>query len=108
MAINMQSFRRCGPAVGMALSLAAVLGGCQSSPTPDQMSRTAAETAPADLQLICANAAASSRGLDSSKVLPTNSRRLDPKTYQVDLNASGATMSCTVDDQGNVTSVTAI
>ncbi|MGS1097024.1 hypothetical protein ACVCNR_20975 (plasmid) [Aquamicrobium terrae] len=89
------------------LVLSAVLAACQSSPTPDQMTRTAVETAPADLQLICANAAAQSRGVDSATVLPTSSRKLDARTYQVQLNASGTTMNCIVDDQGMVSSVNA-
>lgn len=85
--------------------LAVVLSACTSTPTPDQMSRTAVETAPADLQLLCADAAAKAAGVDSGKVLPTGSRKLDAKTYQVDLNVGGATTNCTVDDAGNVTSM---
>lgn len=83
-----------------------VLAACQSSgPAPDQMSRTTLETAPADLQLICANAAAQSRGIESSTVLPVSSRKLDARSYEVDLNASGTTMKCVVDGEGNVASV---
>jgi hypothetical protein len=81
------------------------LAACQSSPAPDQMSRTTLETAPADLQLICANAAAQSRGVESSTVLPVSSRKLDAKSYEVDLNAGGTTMKCVVDGEGNVVSV---
>ncbi|MET3794243.1 hypothetical protein [Aquamicrobium terrae] len=93
--------------IAISLFLSSVLAACQSSPTPDQMTRTAVETAPADLQLICANAAAQSRGVDTATVLPTSSRKLDARTYQVQLNASGTTMNCVVDDQGMVSSVTA-
>ncbi len=89
----------------LALLLAAGLAGCQGSPTPDQMSRTAVETAPADLQLLCAGAAAQSMGVDSTQVLPTSSRKLDARNYQVALNASGTTMNCVVDVDGNVVSV---
>lgn len=85
--------------------LAALASACTSTPTPDQMSRTAVETAPADLQLLCANAAAQAGGVESSKVLPTSSRKLDAKTYQVDLNVGGKPVSCTVDTEGNVISV---
>lgn len=88
--------------------LAVALSACTSTPTPDQMSRTAVETAPADLQLLCANAAASSAGVDSSRVLPMSSRRLDAKTFQVDLNVGGKTTNCIIDDTGNVRSVQAI
>jgi hypothetical protein len=94
-------------ALGLFAALAAAtLSACSTStPTPDQMSRTAVETAPADLQLLCANAAAKAGGVDSSKVLPVSSRRLDSKSYQVDLNVGGATTNCVVDNDGNVTSV---
>ena len=34
-----------------------------------------------------------------------SSRKLDAKTYQVDLNVGGATRNCIIDDAGNVTSV---
>jgi hypothetical protein len=71
------------------------------------MSRTTTETAPADLQLLCANAAATSAGTDNSKVLPVSSRKVDAQTYQVDLNVNGKPTSCTVDSQGNVVSVNA-
>jgi hypothetical protein len=92
-------------AVACVLLAGAGFAGCQSSPEPDQMSRTATETAPADLQLLCANAAAQTTGVDGSKVLPVGSNRLDGKTYSVDLNAGGTAMRCTVDDTGNVVSV---
>ena len=84
----------------------ALLAACQSAPPPEQMSRTSLETAPADLQLLCANAAASSAGTDSSKVLPVGSRKIDAQNYVVDLNVNGKPTSCTVDAQGNVVSVT--
>jgi hypothetical protein len=91
--------------VPVSLVLAAVLAACQSSPSPEEMSRTAVETAPADLQLLCANAAAQSSGVDSTKVLPTSSRKLDARSYQVALTADGRTMSCVVDTDGNIVSV---
>lgn len=85
--------------------LVGVASACTSTPTPDQMSRTAVETAPADLQLLCANAAAQAGGVDSSKVLPMSSRKLDAKTYQVELTVGGKPTSCTIDTEGNVLSV---
>jgi hypothetical protein len=88
-----------------SIVIATVLGACQSAPTPDQMSRTTVETAPADLQLLCAGEAAKASGVDSSKVLPTSSRKLDSKSYQVELNAAGKPMSCIVDIDGKVASV---
>ncbi|TIO05542.1 MAG: hypothetical protein E5X89_27305 [Mesorhizobium sp.] len=84
------------------------LSACISAPPPppqDQMSRTKVETAPADLQLLCANAVAKASGVDSTKILPVSSSKLDSKTYQVELDAGGKKTSCLVDTEGNVTSV---
>ncbi|RFC69355.1 MULTISPECIES: hypothetical protein [Mesorhizobium] len=89
-------------------ALAATLGvsACQSNaPTEDQMSRTTLETAPAELQLMCANAAAAQSGTESSKVLPVSSRKVDSNNYVVDLNANGKPMSCNVDATGTTVSV---
>jgi hypothetical protein len=69
------------------------------------MARTKLQTAPADLQLLCADAAAKSAGLDRSKVLPMNSRQLDAATYSVELDATGRKFNCIVDNTGKVTSV---
>jgi hypothetical protein len=88
-----------------ATLIAAGLSGCVSSPTPDQMSRTTLETAPADLQLLCANEAARSAGMDSAKVLPTSSRKIDSKNFQVELNAGGTPTSCTIDSDGKIVSI---
>ncbi|WP_157019038.1 hypothetical protein [Mesorhizobium xinjiangense] len=96
---------RLPAAAAIALSAAAFLGGCVSDPEPDQMARTNLKTAPADLQLLCANAAATSTGVEDTKVLPLRSRQLDSGTYQVDLDAGGTMMSCIIDGEGNVQSV---
>jgi hypothetical protein len=89
---------------------AALLGACQSSssspPPPTDMSRTSLQTAPADLQLMCANAAAGSAGASGSKVLPVSSRQLDAVTYGVDLDAGGRKFTCVVDNNGTVRSIT--
>ena len=88
-----------------AAGLAFMLSGCMSSgPAPGSV-RATAETAPADLQLACAAAAAKSLGVDASSVLPVSSSQLDPQKYQVDLNAKGARATCVVDTAGNVVSV---
>jgi hypothetical protein len=88
--------------------LVGALSACVSAPPPppqDQMSRTQVETAPADLQLLCASAAAKASGVDSTKILPVSSSKLDPETYQVELDASGRKTRCLVDTEGNVKSV---
>ncbi len=102
--IRMRHWTVNGP---VSIVVAMVLGACQSNPTPtpDQMSRTAVETAPADLQLLCASEAAKASGVDSSKALPTSSRKLDAKSFQVELNVAGKPTSCIVDTEGKVTSV---
>jgi hypothetical protein len=83
----------------------ALLGGCQSAPPPQDMARTSLQTAPADLQLICANAAATNAGTDASKVLPISSRQVDATTFAVDLDAGGRKFSCVVDNAGTVRSI---
>jgi hypothetical protein len=83
-----------------------VLAGCTSTtPAPEQMSRTAVQTAPADLQLLCANAAAGPLGTTSEKILPLSSKPINDKTFEVELGAGGKKASCTVDTEGNVSSV---
>ena len=99
-----RTYGRC--AAGLALAVAASLAsGCMSGgPAPGSV-RNTAQTAPADLQLACASAAATTLGVDSSKVLPISSSQLDAQNYQVDLDASGARATCVVDAAGNVVSV---
>lgn len=88
-------------------AIAQTLSACVSTPppAPEQMSRTQVETAPADLQLLCANAVAKASGVDSAKILPVSSSKIDSKTYQVQLDAGGKNTSCLVDSEGNVKSV---
>ncbi|WP_269929893.1 hypothetical protein [Aminobacter sp. HY435] len=84
----------------------AALVGCSSTaPEPQDMARTTVQTAPADLQLTCASAAATSAGVDANKVLPVGSQQLDATRYQVELNASGQRYVCIVDNMGAVSSV---
>ena len=94
---------------GLALAaVASLASGCMSGgPAPGSV-RNTAQTAPADLQLACASAAATSLGVDSSKVLPVGSSQLDDQSYQVELDASGARATCVVDAAGNVKSVTKV
>jgi hypothetical protein len=89
-------------ALAVAVSLAS---GCMSGgPAPGSV-RNTAQTAPADLQLACASAAATPLGVDSTKVLPVSSLQLDAQSYQVDLDAGGARATCIIDATGNVLSV---
>ncbi|HEV7318979.1 MAG TPA: hypothetical protein VGO04_10265 [Ensifer sp.] len=91
--------------VAATLALA-MISGCQSPPKPEDMARTSLQTAPADLQLLCAHAVAGAAQVDSTKVLPTSSRALDAASYSVDLDAGGRKFNCIVDTAGSVKSVT--
>ena len=90
----------------LAASALLAAAGCQSSPEPQQMARTTLQTAPADLQLLCANAVVTQTGAAQDKVLPVSSRQLDATSFQVDLDAAGKRHTCVVDSDGNVKSVT--
>ncbi|TCM75007.1 hypothetical protein EV291_11687 [Rhizobium sp. BK068] len=89
-----------------AITSAALLGACTppTPPAPESMARTTLQTAPADLQLLCANSAAGVAG-PNAKVLPTASRQLPDGTFGVDLDAGGKKFSCIVDNNGTVRSV---
>lgn len=87
------------------MASAALLGACTPTPpAPDSMARTTLQTAPADLQLLCANSAAGVAG-SNAKILPTASRQLPDGTFGVDLDAGGKKFSCIVDNNGTVRSV---
>ena len=81
------------------------LGGCMSSGPAQDKLRMAAQPAPADLQLACVEAVASSLGVNSISVMPVSSWRLDAQRYQVDLEVLGARAICIADAAGNVLSV---
>ena len=107
--LDPQENRRAGWQVAAVAAMALAMAGCQSSsPVPQEMARTTLQTAPADLQLLCANAVATQSGTASDKVLPVSSRQLDARSYQVELDAAGKKHNCVVDSDGNVTSVQAV
>ena len=89
-----------------AMASAALVGACTppTPPAPESMARTTLKTAPADLQLLCANSAAGIAG-PNAKVLPTASRQLPDGTFGVDLDAGGKKFSCIVDNNGTIRSV---
>jgi len=106
--LHSQASRRRESLCAAALALLAAAGCSTSSPEPQQMARTTLQTAPADLQLLCASSVATQTGTASNKVLPVSSRQIDARSYQVELDAAGNRHSCVVDSDGNVTSVTAL
>lgn len=63
------------------------------------------QTAPADLQLLCASAVSTTAGLDGNSVLPIGSSQIDTTRFQVELNAKGERYTCIVDNVGTVSSV---
>jgi hypothetical protein len=101
-----QATRHTVALIAAAFAAQLTAAGCaSSSPEPQETARTTLQTAPADLQLLCANAVATQTGAASDKVLPVSSRQIDANSYQVDLDAGGSRHSCVVDSEGNVTSV---
>jgi hypothetical protein len=68
--------------------------------------RNTTETAPADLQLSCASAAANQFGLASDKVLPTASSKLLDGTYNIELMAEGQGYLCRIDENATILAIT--
>jgi hypothetical protein len=95
------------PNIVLPLFLASgvALGGCVSSPTPENMARNTMQTAPADLQLACATAASTKFGADHASVLPVSSSALDGGKYQITLEAKGQRSTCLIDSTGQVLSL---
>ncbi len=89
----------------LAFVSALLVAGCTSSPQPKELARTTLQTAPADLQLLCANAVATRTGAASDKVLPVNSRQIDSRSFEVELDAAGTRHRCVIDSDGNVSSL---
>ena len=97
--------RRTGVVLAWVCVIGLLAGGCTSNDPAPNTVRNSAQTAPADLQLICANAAATSLGVDGGSVLPISSSQIDAQRYQVELDARGARATCVVDAAGTVLSV---
>lgn len=94
--------RGAGPSI---VVLAGLLASCMANqPAPNSV-RNVEQTAPADLQLACAAAAATPLGVESSRILPVGSSQIDPQKYQVMLDAAGQKATCVIDTAGNVISV---
>jgi len=99
-----------GAQLCLAALVTCLLAGCSSTSNnsdPSELSRTTLNTAPADLQLSCAAAAATQFGVDSNTILPVSSSQLDPQRYQVQLDMRGQRSTCIIDNNGNVISVQA-
>ena len=107
---EMSRASRVSSARGAAVAAIAVLAaGCASQSAqvvePQQpMVRQTSQTAPADLQLMCANEAAQAFGIASETVLPVGSSA-QGGVYTVILNAGGGQAICTIDDNGTILSL---
>jgi hypothetical protein len=85
------------------LAAALLLAGCQSAPESRTMGRPSQQAAPADLQLICANAVVPRAA--GARIRPTRSSQIDARRYSVDVDAGGRKFNCIIDTSGRVRSV---
>ena len=92
--------------IGLGLLVAGCNGTSQQASAPSgQAVRAAVETAPADLQLLCAAEAAKIYSAPADKVLPVSSQRAGTTSYAVDLNVNGRPARCTIDESGTAITV---
>jgi len=99
-------FIGCTAALGLA-----VLGGCNTSgsnASGSQTVRTSAETAPTDLQLLCASRTAEELQVEGGNVLPVNSARSGETAYQVNMTFEGGQATCIIDESGVVQTITPV
>jgi len=94
------------PISAVLLSCLAAVAGCVSSPPPEPTAETKPEPAPADLQLLCADATASAVNFDRSRLLPTGSRKLDETSYSVEISEANRAFNCVINTDGKVVSIT--
>lgn len=87
------------------LAFLPAFAGCVSGPTPDKMARNTMQTAPADLQLACANAATAKFGADHANALPVSSSAVDGGNFQIIVEAKGQRSTCLIDTAGTVLSL---
>ena len=90
-------------------AIAALAAGCASQsaqvPEPQQHTvRQTAQTAPADLQLLCANQAVQAFGIAPESVRPVGSST-QGMVYTVVLDAGGSQSICTIDQEGTILSL---
>jgi hypothetical protein len=96
----------CATAAGLLL-----IGGCNTSGSNaggSQTVRTSEETAPTDLQLLCASKAAEELQVAGGNVLPVSSARAGEAAYQVNLTYEGGQATCVIDESGVVQTITPV
>lgn len=92
--------------IGLGLVLAGCADGTQQAAGPQgPVVRSAVETAPADLQLMCAAEAATVYSAASDRVLPMSSARSSATTFDVELDVAGKRARCTIDESGTTITV---
>lgn len=96
---------RSGLSMTTVLGAALIVSACNTTAPQDQAVRTSVDTAPADLQLLCAARGADQFGVGRDKVLPTSSSRETDVSYRVVLNLDGETATCIINDTGIVESI---
>ncbi|MTI42225.1 hypothetical protein JM93_01541 [Roseibium hamelinense] len=105
-----QTFPRTVRIAGGAALLGLALAGCNTSGSGGQTAqptvRAGANTAPADLQLLCASTAAQQLQVEGDSVLPINSGPSGGNAYQVTLTVPNGQAVCIIDNNGMVQSVT--
>ncbi len=102
------SLARSRPWIALAGTALLALGCSQGTETatPQGMAvRATVETAPADLQLLCAAEAAKVYQAPSEKILPLSSQRSGAASYDVDLDVAGKRARCTIDESGTTITV---
>jgi hypothetical protein len=101
--------RAAGLAAILCLTLASGCNTSGSNQTPSAGDvRSSGETAPTDLQLLCAAQAAEELQVADGNVLPVSSMRSGEAAYQVNLTFSGGQAVCVIDESGVVQSVTRV
>jgi hypothetical protein len=102
--------RKCAALLAAGLGLS-VVAGCNTSsnqaPTAGAV-RSSGETAPTDLQLLCASKTAEELKVAGGNVLPVSSMPSGETAYQVNLTFDGGQAVCVIDETGTVQSISPV
>ena len=90
---------------GTALLALGCSQGAETAAPQAAAVRATVETAPADLQLLCAAEAAKVYEAPSEKILPLSSQRSGTSSYAVELDVAGKRALCTIDESGTAITV---
>ncbi len=105
MELQMRNGRRLAGMAALLIPLG--LAACAStSPGTTSTIRGSAQTAPADLQLLCASEAQTRFGAPANSVLPISSRPGPAAgSYAVDLKLPNGQATCVINDSGAIASL---